>query len=280
MEKYKAMFMKINSKVPVVKVLFWLAFIGSCILAYFLVDIFSFKVDFITLYGLEPANIVRERAEKQLRIAKTPEAPAPRAPQQLTYDQRLLRQHNPYLPPGVIEGPRSVDEDKVTDISGIDLIGTVYSYTPRRRTALVEYNGMAMVVVEGGLIRGTQKRVIEIGRSKVLIQEEGLMPSAVHLPSEHGLDDLSSALASNQYRDQSNWEYTARSQRKDKKKKEEEEGEKAAEDQAEKDPGKSKKKADEEAADEEEEEEESPAEPDGGGDAGGGEGGVDIGGGE
>src|SRR3990167_8748554 len=210
MGKLKDVFFKINAKVPVLKILFWVTLLGNVYVTQGLVDLFAFEPNFLGLYGLEAARTVRARVEEQMRRYKPKPPPPPAAAAQMSYDVRLLRQHNPFLPFGVFEQTGLDKEDKVTDVTGIDLIGTVYSYAAQRRSALIEVNGVAIVVLEGKNIRGTQKKVVEIGRSRITVQEEGLLPAPVYLPQEYGLDDLREALASNAYKTRSNWEYDAR----------------------------------------------------------------------
>lgn len=277
MDKLKDMFFKINAKLPfsLLRGLFWVAIGVNCLLAYFMIDIFTFKPNFIEMYGLEEAGTVRARVEEQMRRYKPKPPPPPAPPAAMAYEVRLLRQHNPFLIPGFVEYTGIDREEKVTDVAGIDLIGTVYSYTPERRSALIEVNGISVVVLEGKNIRGTQKKVIEIGRSRIMVQEAGLLAAPVELPGEHGLDNLKAALADNRYKTESNWEYSARSGKKPQVS--EEEGEEGSEKKA---PGKTADAAgaaDAAAEEEEEEEEEAPAAESGGGVSGGG---VDIGGGE
>lgn len=264
MGQLKELFVKINAKIPVLKLLFWIALLGDVAMVYFLIDLFTFKPDFLVLYGLPDAGTVRSRVEEQMRRYKPKPAPPPPPIAQMSHDVRKLQQSNPFLAPGTIEFV--IREEKTTDVAGIELIGTVYSYTPDRRTALVEFNGVAVVVAEGKLIRGSQKKVVEIGRSRIVVQEGGLLPSPVFLPEEHGLDSLSQQLATNQFKTESNWEYTTRTGRTVKPKEETKEGEEAPEDAEAKPATKSKAKkseepaADEEVADEESEEEESSSE--------------------
>lgn len=211
MNKIKEALISINAKFPLVKVLFCAVVALVAFVTYGLIDLVTFEPDFLILYGLEDASKVRARVEEQLRRYRPGEVPPPAPPTQMASEVRMLQAHNPFLPAGVIEQTGDVGrEDKFTDVNGIDLIGTVYSYTPERRTALIEMNGIALVVVEGQKIRGSQKKVVEIGRSKISVQEEGLMASPVYLPSEHGLEDLKNSLATNQYKTESNWQYTNR----------------------------------------------------------------------
>lgn len=285
MDKLKELFFKINAKAPVLRILFLLALGANAVMGYALIDVFTFKADFLILYGLEDAGRVRGRVQKQLETYKPKEPPPPAPPPQMAADVRNLQGRNIFLPPGVLEQTGLSREEKFTDVTGIDLVGTVYSHTPTRRSALIELNGIAMVVLEGKTIRGTQKKVVEIGRSKISIKDEGLLPSPVYLPSESGLDDLRSALADNRHRTESNWDYTAKSGKTFKKAEEAEEGGKGAEAAGEKPGGgdeekkaEPKKAADEEVVEEEEEEEPAGAQsaPSGAPAAGGG---VDLGGG-
>lgn len=284
MDKLKAFFFKINAKAPVLKILSCAAIIAAAVAAYGMIDLFTFEPNFLVLYGLEDAGTVRSRVEEQMRRYKPKPPPEPAPPPQMSYDVRLLRQHNPYLPAGMVEQIAGDREDKFTDVTGIDLIGTVYSYTRERRSALIEFNGVALVVLEGKQIRGTQKKVVDIGRSRISVQEEGLLPSPVYLPHEYGLDDLTRALAANEYKSKSNWDYDPRGGKKIQVSKEEgEEGtdegaskaEGAKEDKkgGKKDAGAAEPPPDEGSEEEEEEEEPPPDE------SGGGGGGVDIGGG-
>lgn len=309
MDKIKNLFFQINAKVPIIQLLFGAALLASVYVGVCLKDVFAFEPNLMLLYGLEDAGAVRARVEEQIRRYKPKPPPPPAPAPQMSYEVRLLRQHNVYLPPGVIEsGPQEKEGQKITDVQGIDLVGTVYSYTPTRRSALIELNGSALVVLEGKFIRGTQKKVVEIGRSRITVQEEGLLPAQVHLAHEYGLDDLSQALATNVYKTKSNWDYEARSSggKKVKPQGEEEPADGTSEDKGAK-ADKHGKKANKDAAvsdgstgdeepppdEEEETDEESTDEPASGGAAGGGGGGgggaasgggggggVDIGGGE
>ncbi|MBI4178003.1 hypothetical protein HY522_01095 [bacterium] len=211
MGKLKELFFKINAKVPLVRILIFVSLAGIVVAGYLLIDPFTFDPDFFVLYGLEDARKVRARVEEQMRRIKHRDPPAPAPPAQKSYAVRILQQHNPFLPPGMIEqtGIRD-EEEKFTDVSGIELVGTVYSHTPTRRTALIEFNNVAIVVREGSSIRGTRKKVVEIGRSFIKVQEEGLIPSPVALPFEHGLADLSQSLKNNVYKTQSNWKYSTK----------------------------------------------------------------------
>lgn len=269
MDKLKELFLKINAKAPIVKILFGLTLAGGAFTAYSLIDLFTFEPNFLVLYGLEDAGTVRARVEEQMRRYKPKPPPPVPPPPQKPQEVGVLGTHNPFTTIPEVEGVKG--EEKITDVTGIELIGTVYSYTRERRTALIELNGIALVVAEGKHIRGTQKKVVEIGRSKIAVQEDGLLPSNVYLPQEFGLDDLSRALAANQYKTQSNWEYDVRGGGKATRKAAPAEGEEGAEGQPaeeteEKKPKKSKPSktdeeiAAEEAAAEEEEEEEQPAE--------------------
>ncbi len=298
MGKLKELFFKINAKAPVLKMLFWMSLLGIGWVGISVYEQFGVQPDLLRLYGVEDASVVRQRVEEQLRRLKPKPPPPPAPPAQMSYDVRILRQHNPFLPPGMVEQTATDVENKFTDVTGIDLIGTVYSYTPSRRSALIEMNGVAIVAMEGRTIRGTQKRVVEIGRARIVVQEEGLMPSPIYLPHEYGLDNLTSALSTNQYKSQSNWDYSGRYGKGRKKDKKESGAEEEAAAAGEGDEGggkaggekktevKKKAAADEESADEnsgdgdEETTDEDQSSSSSSGDEKAPAGGVDVGGGE